>query len=47
MNENLRTQALAGSITPQLEGAAQSKTHPQRTPAQSNTKPEKGGTDHE
>ncbi len=43
MNENLRTQALAGSITPQLEGAAQSETHPQRTPAQTDAKSEKGG----
>ncbi len=47
MNEILRPQALAGSITPQLEGAAQSKIHPQRTSAQSNIKPGKGGAEHE
>ena len=47
MNQFLRPQTVTGSITPLLEGAAQSETHPQRTPTQTKNKPEKGGTNHE
>ena len=47
MNETLRSQAIAGSITPQLEGALRSESHPKRAPAQTNSKPEKGGKKHE
>lgn len=47
MNEILRSQSAAGSITPQLEGASQSTSHPKRAPAPSNSKPEKGGKKHE
>lgn len=47
MNENLYSQAVAGSITPQLEGASRSDSHPKRVPTKTNSKPEKGGTKHE
>ena len=47
MNEILRPQAVTGSVTPQLEGAAQSETHPQRPAAQAYAEPKKGGADHE
>lgn len=47
MKEILRSQAVTGSITPLLEGAARSDPHAERAPAQTNIKPEKGGTNHE
>lgn len=47
MNENLYSQAVMGSITPQLEGASRSDSHPKRVPPQTSSKPEKGGTKHE
>lgn len=47
MNEILRSQAAAGSITPQLEGASRSDSHPRRVPSKPNSKPEKGGAKHE
>ena len=47
MKEILRSQAVTGSITPQLEGASQSVSHPERGAEQSNSKPEKGSVKHE
>ncbi len=47
MKGNIFPQATAGSITPQLEGAAQSVSHPERSPKQPTPKSEKGGTSHE
>ena len=47
MNKSLHSQAVAGSITPHLEGAARSESHPERTPVQTNSKPDKGGAEHE
>ena len=47
MNEIIRPQPVAGSITPQLEGASQSESHLKRTSSQTNSKPEKGGKKHE
>ena len=46
MNENLYPPAADGSITPQLEGAARSGSHPERISKSSST-PKKGGTTHE
>ena len=47
MKEVLKSQAATGSITPQLEGAARSTSHPERMPASTNSQAEKGGTSHE
>ena len=47
MKENQRLEPNAGSLTPQLEGAARSASHPQRTRPQASSKPEKGGAGHE
>ena len=47
MKEILRPQAAAGSITPQLEGAAQSVSHPERVSTPINSDSKKGGTEYE
>ena len=47
MKEILPSQAAAGSITPHLEGAAQSVSHPERVTASANPETKKGGAEHE
>ena len=47
MKEILRSQPAVGSVTPQLEGASQSVSHPERVPVQPNDMPKKGGAKHE
>ena len=47
MKENQALEPQFGSLTPQLEGAAHSAAHPQRTRPEETTKPEKGGKNHE
>lgn len=47
MNKMLRPQNTAGSITPHLEGAAQSLSHPERATAPLNSQADKGGNKHE
>ncbi len=47
MKEILSHQTATGSVTPQLEGAEQSISHPERVPNQPDNKQEKGGARHE
>lgn len=47
MNEIQRPKSCIGSLTPQLEGAACSASHPERTQPDPNSKTQKGGKNHE
>ena len=48
MKQNIRSMECAGSLTPELEGAARTSAHPRRQqPARQTPPPKKGGTAHE
>lgn len=47
MNEIQRPNSCIGSLTPQLEGAARSVSHPERIQPETNSKTQKGGKNHE
>lgn len=47
MKEIQQPEACSGTLTPQLEGAARSLSHPERAHPEAQPKLQKGGTNHE